>query len=122
MINKNLENYLTYGSNCTKWNNPCDYTLGLVCSVGVGTNCSCPNTYGVNKCDCDVSQYWNNTQCTDRKSINGTCSATYMCKAYIGLNCSAAGVCECATSSTYWETTNAACRELNLFEENDFIL
>jgi hypothetical protein len=65
----NLEKLRTYGDTCSDWNPPCDYSIGLVCSTGGGTGCSCPNTYGANFCDCPITKFWNGTFCGSLYSL-----------------------------------------------------
>ena len=59
----NSENLRTYGDTCSDWNPPCDYSIGLLCSTGAGTLCSCPNTYSAGYCDCPITKFWNGTFC-----------------------------------------------------------
>ena len=109
----NLVTYKNYTDSCDSVY-LCDYRLNLVCSSGSGTGCSCPNTLGASKCDCNQTQYWTGSKCTDRVTYNAACNNTYQCLANIGLTCSTGtNKCACALTTTYWDTT--ACSNLRLF-------
>ena len=107
---------MTYGQACITY--LCNPTQGLTCSSGTGTDCSCPNTYGANICDCTTSQYWNGLQCVARVTFNAGCLHSYDCLYNTGLTC-AAGVCACATVNTYW--TGTQCRNLIFIINFNFI-
>ena len=108
----NIGTYATYGAVCSSI--LCDPLYQLVCSSGSGTDCQCPNTYGANYCDCPSTKYWDSSAlvCTDRITVNGTCSNTYQCLYSTGLTCSG-GQCKCTATNNYW--TGTFCRELFKF-------
>ena len=119
MIWNNLEKLNSYGETCNDWAIPCDYTLGLMCSSGSGTDCKCPNTYSGGYCDCPTTKYWNGTKCCNltlfiyiymnfnkfwlikvpRYGLNqGSCSSDYMCTYNTGLVCHGVlKTCQCPT-------------------------
>lgn len=68
-----------YGDSCDSAQ-LCDPSKSLNCS-STATGCSCPNSLAANQCDCPITHYWDQSNCVERVSINGTCviGMDYMC-------------------------------------------
>lgn len=71
-------------------------------------------------CDCNSTQFWNGSNCENKRVYNESCLSTYWCNTAINnLNCiqqtwsqdSNAGLCRC-TSSQYYDTTSKLCKSV----------